>query len=239
VVWWDPHVLSLDAPGTYGLRRDDLINKDGDPVAVAARLAAYEAWKTNKAAAIASARVPSLAVRTATEVAADRAAPALEPVDIETIDLSRVSGRPFGPRFGTLVHAILATAGLDADEASIRRVGSTQGRILLAADEEVYAALEVAHAVLRHPLFDRVRAADKSGRCDRELPIVWQAPDGTLVEGTLDLVFEDEHSATVIDFKTDREIAADSARYHRQLTIYCRALMALRGGTARGVLMRI
>ena len=31
VVWWDPHVLSLDADSGYGLRRDDLIAKDGDP----------------------------------------------------------------------------------------------------------------------------------------------------------------------------------------------------------------
>jgi ATP-dependent helicase/nuclease subunit A len=41
VVWWDPHALSLDATSTYGLRRDDLIVKDGDMFAVADRLAAY------------------------------------------------------------------------------------------------------------------------------------------------------------------------------------------------------
>jgi ATP-dependent exoDNAse (exonuclease V) beta subunit len=238
VVWWDPHILALDAPGTYGLRRDDLISKDGDPAAVAARLAAYQTWHADRAAATARARVPSMTVRVATELAADRTLP-LDPCEIETVDLSRFSGRPFGPRFGTLVHAILATAALDASEASLRRIGATQGRILLAADEEVYAAVEVVGAALRHPLFDRVRAADTAGRCDRELPIVWKAPDGTLVEGTLDLVFEDETGATVIDFKTDREVAADSERYRRQLTIYCRALIALRGGTARGVLMRI
>ena len=30
VVWWDPHVLALDADSGYGLRRDDLIAKDGE-----------------------------------------------------------------------------------------------------------------------------------------------------------------------------------------------------------------
>ena len=39
-------------------------------------------------------------------------------------------------------------------------------------------------AVLRHPLFDQVRAANAAGRCHRELPLIWQAPDGTLIEGT-------------------------------------------------------
>ena len=39
VVWWDPRTLKLDADSGYGLRRDDLISKDGDPVKVAERLA--------------------------------------------------------------------------------------------------------------------------------------------------------------------------------------------------------
>src|SRR6185436_14807867 len=30
VTWWDPHALRLGAESTFGLRRDDLIVKDGD-----------------------------------------------------------------------------------------------------------------------------------------------------------------------------------------------------------------
>lgn len=243
VVWWDPHVLALDAGSTFGLRRDDLIAKDGDPAAVQARLAAFEAWKAARTAAIARGAVRSIESRPVTSFAADPAAAAVAAVDvpIEIIDLSRVQGRPFGPRFGTLVHAILATAALDADERSLTRIGTTQGRLLIpqAADEEVYAAVEVATGVLRHALFDRVRAAAKAGQCQRELPIIWRAPDGTLIEGTLDLVFDDGSGLTVLDFKTDREVAADESRYRRQLTIYCRALATLRGCDVRGVLMRV
>ena len=33
---------------------------------------------------------------------------------------------------------------------------------------------------------------------------------------------------TVIDFKTDRELATDLDRYRRQLTVYCQALGTLR-----------
>ena len=81
------------------------------------------------------------------------------------------------------------------------------------ADEEVYAAVEVVTSLLRDPLFDRVREAERAGRCDRELPIVWKAPDGTLIEGTIDLAFEDLAGLTVVDFKTDRELATDLERY--------------------------
>jgi ATP-dependent helicase/nuclease subunit A len=243
VAWWDPHVLALDTGSTIGLRRDDLIAKDGDPTAVAARLAEYESWLRDRAIAIGQAGVRSREARTVSDVAADRAAAfdAGEPVPIEIVDLSRVAGRPYGARFGTLVHSILATAALDADDRSLARIGATQGRLLIpqAADEEVYAAVEVATAVLRQPLFDRVRAAHEAGRCYRELPVIWRAPDGLLVEGTIDLAFEDEAGMTVVDFKTDRELDADAERYRRQLTIYCRALEALRGVKPRGVLMRV
>jgi ATP-dependent exoDNAse (exonuclease V) beta subunit len=71
------------------------------------------------------------------------------------------------------------------------------------------------------------------------MPIMWRTADGTILEGTLDLVFEDDREVTVIDFKTDREVAADELRYRRQLTVYCRALAALRSAPVRGVLMRI
>ena len=69
-------------------------------------------------------------------MAADRELPLLDLADIriEVVDVPRVTGRPFGPRFGTLVHATLATVPLDADEATVRRVAATQGRILLARE---------------------------------------------------------------------------------------------------------
>ena len=245
VVWWDPHILSLDRDSGYGLRRDDLIAKDGDPVKVAARLAEYEQWRIDRDEAIARARVPSVKVRTATSVALDRTFDDKSAPEIEVIDFSRSAERPFGPRFGTLVHATLATVPLDASEKAVAFVAHTQSRILPTAgrepytEEEVYAAVEVVSSLLRDPLFDRVRQAERAGRCDRELPIVWKAPDGTLVEGTIDLAFEDLTGLTVIDFKTNRELATDLDRYRRQLTVYCQALGTLRNTTARGILARV
>ena len=250
VVWWDPHILRLDADAGYGLRRDDLISKDGDPAAVASRLAAHHEWRDKRDAATARARVPSMRVRTATSVAADRTPDAasdvgIAPIDIEVIDFSRTRERPFGARFGSLVHATLATVPLDAPDRVIAVVAEAQSRILPAAARDPYAALEVdaavevVSAVLKAPLFDQVRLAERDGRCDRELPITWMAPDGTLIEGTIDLAFEDVTGVTVIDFKTDRELATDLERYRRQLTVYCEALATTRNVPARGILARV
>ena len=251
VVWWDPHVLALDAGTSFGLRRDDLIAKDGDPHGSTHRLHAYCEWEAGRRETIAGGSVRSVVSRTVTQLAAERELPLIdvEGVAIEVLDVMRVAGRPFGPQFGTLVHTTLATVPLDAGEAVIRRVAATQGRILLGAgegvDEEVYAVAEAVMAVLRHPLFEQVRSADARGSCHRELPLIWQLPDGTLVEGTADLAFEEPGSTathqqwTVLDFKTDRDREADTERYRRQLAIYCRALTALQGGVARGILMRV
>ena len=104
---------------------------------------------------------------------------------------------------------------------------------------EQVAAVRAVKAVLAHPLLDRARSAVTSGRFFREMPITWKAPDRSIVEGTIDLAFEDNDGLTVLDFKTDRELATDLDRYRRQLTVYCRALAALRGRKPRGILLRV
>ena len=246
VVWWDPRALRLDADSGYGLRRDDLISRDGDPAMVAARLAAYEQWREGREEAVTAARMPSMRVRTATSVAVDKTFDAGgAPPEVEVVDFSRSTDRPFGARFGTLVHAVLAAVPLNASERIVSQVAQAQSRIVPLegrepyVGEEVYAAVEVVTSVLRDSLFDRVRLAERAGRCERELPITWKAPDGTLIEGAADLVFEDLTGITVIDFKTDRELAGDLERYRRQLSVYCQALGSLRGTSTRGILARI
>ena len=241
VVWWDPHILALDAPASGGLRRDDLIAKDGDPSAVQARLEEFRRWKTGLDATIDRASVPSLTVRTATDLARNLPVLDLLPDDgpeVELIDLSRPAGRPYGPRFGSLVHATLATVPLDASAERVGLVARTQGRILLASDEEVAAAAEAVSGVLSHALFDRARAAGAAGRCSREVPVMWLAPDNTLVEGTVDLAFHEDNRLVVLDFKTDRELSDALDQYANQLRIYSRAL-ASPGQEVRAMLVKL
>jgi len=251
VVWWDPHHLTLDAPPPVGLRRDDLIVKDGDQQAVERRLAEFRDWETGRTAAIARASVPSISVRTATELAKSTPAEGsalLEPLEIEIVDLRPDAPRPFGPQFGTLVHATLATVALDAGDEEIARVARTQGRLLAAKEEEIAAASEAVSRALKDPLFDAARTAEAAERLSREVPVIWKADDGTLVEGTVDLVFHGPRSSTpgqdkaeslvVVDFKTDRDPLEDVEPYKRQLQIYCRALTR-DGRGARAILVRV
>jgi len=248
VVWWDPHILSLGAESTFGLRRDDLIVKDGDMFAVEDKLAAYERWRTDRDAAVGAAAHPSLVVETATAWAyngrRDADVGALPDIEeprypIDLVSVKAAGERPFGPRFGTLVHAALATVPLDASADTVRRVTQTQARILAASNDEQQAAVRAVTDVLAHPLLARARRALASGRCYREMPVTWKARDGTLVEGTIDLAFEDAGGVTVLDFKTDRELTSDLDRYRRQLTVYCRAMERLRAQKVQGLLLGV
>jgi ATP-dependent helicase/nuclease subunit A len=244
VTWWDPRSLALGAESSFGLTRDDLIVKDGDMFAVEEKLAEYERWKAGRAATIGGAERPALRVATATAWARDRQSEAGYVDDdvvtpIETVVLTRAGGRPFGPRFGTLVHATLATVPLDADPDAIARVAATEARILGAPDDEREAAAQAVADVLAHPLLLQARHCATEGRCHREVPITWLAPDGMLLEGTIDLAFEDGDELVVLDFKTDRELTTDFDQYRRQVDVYCRALSSVRAKPARGILLRV
>ena len=163
VVWWDPHILHLGAASSFGLRRDDLIVKDGDMFAVEERMAEYERWRLDRQVAIAGAERPSVRVQTATAWAASAAQLGIDEEiaaagTIQIVELPGAAGRPRGPRFGTLVHAVLATVALDASDQDVRRTAETQGRMLLSTIEEIRAAGAVASAVIGHDTDDRLGA---------------------------------------------------------------------------------
>jgi ATP-dependent helicase/nuclease subunit A len=244
VVWWDPHALALGAESSFGLTRDDLIVKDGNMFAVEEKLAEYERWRARKVATVAGGSRPSLRVATATawarETASDPESVASTDLftGIDVVSVGADDARPSGPRFGTLVHATLATVALDATADAIAQIAATQSRILGATAEEELAAGRAVEQVLAHPLLIRARAAAARGNCHREVPVTWTAPDGLLLEGTIDLTFEDDE-LLVLDFKTDKELATDLDQYRKQLSVYCRAVEQLRSRNARGVLLRV
>jgi ATP-dependent exoDNAse (exonuclease V) beta subunit len=242
VTWWDPRALALGAVSTFGLKRDDLIVKDGDMFAVADRLADYERWRDERAGVVARAARPTVRVQTATAWAAEAASAGIDDAildgesSIEVIKIAGADRRPRGPRFGTLVHAVLATVPLDAPDALVRTVAETQARIINAPAGESAAAAVVVSAVLRHPLLDRARA---SASIKRETPVSWVQKDGTLVEGVLDLAFDEAGSTVIVDFKTDHELAAGESRYRAQLQQYAGAVAKATGRGARGVLFKV
>jgi ATP-dependent exoDNAse (exonuclease V) beta subunit len=241
VTWWDPHVLQLGAVSSFGLRRDDLIVKDGDMFSVEDRLVEYEKWRSERTHTVMQAGQPGMRVETATAWAAAAAQAGVDEeiassASIQTIQLPGAPDRPRGPRFGTLVHAVLATVALDASDDAVLRTAETQGRILLSSADEVRAAATVVSAVLKHDLMTRAKGAS---RLRRETPVTWVQQDGTMIEGVLDLAFEENGTTTVVDFKTDHELAAGEARYRAQVQQYVHAVSRVTGRPAMGVLFRV
>jgi ATP-dependent exoDNAse (exonuclease V) beta subunit len=241
VVWWDPHCLHLGAASSFGLRRDDLIVKDGDMFAVEDRMLAYERWRSEHASVIEQAGRPGLRVQTATAWAASASADGTdlaiaEAAQIQIVELPGAADRPRGPRFGTLVHAVLATVPLDAPAAVVHRTAETHGRLLQASAAEVSAAVVVVSAVLGHNLLHRARAGTS---LRRESPVTWVQKDGAMIEGVLDLAFEEGGIITVVDFKTDHELSRGEARYRAQLQQYVNAVARATGRPSTGVLFKV
>ncbi len=241
VVWWDPRALKLGAEAPLGIRRPELIVKDVAPDIVESGLAAYNSWREQRQQEIAAGSRSSVSVQTVTQSAktAGAEAPDLKLPPVEIVDLPRAPNRPSGRRFGALVHAVLASVPLDGDLSAIQHLATIHGRILGAPAEEIASAAESARAALAHPIFDRARQAAQQGRCRREVPIAWREANGLLMEGVIDLAFEQAAGWTVIDFKTDEEFRGNEAAYRRQVAMYASAVQAANGARVSALLMRV
>ena len=218
VVWWDPKVLKLAPPANLGLRQEDILR--GDPNEnESPSLTAYREWEARRERANVSGQEKGLDVFTATEAAGP---PREFSVAVKFEALPKAAGRPAGPRFGTLVHTILRDAALDGTDIS--PTAKVNGRILGATDQEIEHAAGAVAAALKHPLLERAR---KSKSCRRELPILLKLEENRILEGVIDLAFEENGTWHVVDFKTDADIGPSRKAYENQLAWYCFALARL------------
>ena len=242
VVWWDPAMLKLDARETMGLRQLKLLEADESSAqrSVAGQQE-YRAWSEARAAMIEASAAPSMRLVTATELGAKAAEQLVEAADVTMVEVPRVANRPHGARFGTLVHAILAQIALDAEEAQIAASARFYGRTLGAPEPEIDAAIETVGRALQLPLMGRAAAASE---LRREAPLAIVLEDGVLAEGVADLAFieaeaDGQRLWTVVDYKTDAEIAGRLEEYRAQVAIYLRAIARATGTPARGVILWI
>jgi ATP-dependent exoDNAse (exonuclease V) beta subunit len=235
VVWWDPSKLRLDVQPANGLAQTRILEADETGRAEQA-LADWQAWRLSRATTIALGATPSSVVRTATEWA--RSGVEIEGSDaVSVVDARWTGERPGGARFGTLVHALLATVSLDGGREHVSAQGLVCARLLGARDDERRAAVEVALAALAHPLLRRAAAA--GARCRRESAIVLRLEDGMLVECVADLAFRDADEWIVVDFKTDAELGQRVDSYRRQVALYVRGIAEATSAPARGHLLRV
>ncbi len=239
VVWWDPNVLRLDVAETMGLRQSRLLEVDESGQISRRGIEEHSAWSERRTTMIAAGIAPSMRVAAATELAVARpglAADLLAHLEIE--EVARDSSRPHGPRFGTLLHAVMLAAPFAADSDALARIAAYQGRMLGVVADEINAAALAAERALASRVMKLAAAATE---CRRESSVIVRLEDGTLVEGIADLVFAEPDGAarkwTVVDFKTDIEIAGRLNEYRAQLALYIRGVMASTGEQARGVLL--
>jgi ATP-dependent exoDNAse (exonuclease V) beta subunit len=218
VVWWDPKVLKLTPPANLGLRQEEILRGDENDED-SPSLIAYREWKAQRERVNASGQKKELNVFTASE-AADGPSDFSVVVKFEAVN--KTAGRSSGPRFGTLVHTILRDVALDGK--AMEQLAKVHGRVLGATEREMEHATEAVTAALKHPLLERARKAEL---CRRELPIQLKLEGNRLLEGVIDLAFEESGTWHVVDFKTDAEIGPSQKRYENQLRWYCLALARL------------
>jgi ATP-dependent exoDNAse (exonuclease V) beta subunit len=253
VVWWDPGILQLDARETMGLRQSKLLEADKQHERSDRGTREYEAWKERREELIAAGSRPALRVASATELAIGGVLPTMpEAAQIEIERVARVSDRPRGKRFGTLVHAILAHLRLDAEATAIGAQASFFGRAFDATPSEVSAAIATVANALASSLMRRAAAATI---VRREAPLLLKlekvvnpgetasAAVSTMVEGVADLAFVEDRDGiarwVVVDFKTDFELERRVDEYRIQLALYLRAITQATAMPAAGYLLLI
>jgi ATP-dependent helicase/nuclease subunit A len=241
VTWWDPLLLEQRPDDARGIRREELISKDANPADVAGDRAKYDQWKERRAAVQASGATASMRVLTATELAETVSGKA-DQIAIEDAGFGVL--RPSGKRFGTLVHAVLATLPLSATKGEVEELAALHAKLFAAPDDERDAAAGIAVKLLAHPRFESARAAEQAGRrVWREAPVSLRLDDedgiSRLVDGQVDLAYESDDGWVIVDFKTDIEIASAQDAYKQQVALYVEAVKRATGRPATGVLLRV
>ena len=97
----------------------------------------------------------------------------------------------------------------------------------------------LVESALAHRVLVRARDAWRARRCRCETPITSVEPDGSILEGVLDLAFENGDGWTVIDFKIQAEPGGSLARYRRQVTAYAEVVARLTNRRVTAVLLRL
>lgn len=108
----------------------------------------------------------------------------------------------------------------------------SEGRLLKEMAEAL--SLDALAGFFEHDLFERLLRAP---RVEREKAFVLKrgtGPDFSMIQGIIDLYFEDEQGLVLVDYKTDRLFGPEAAatmrkRYGTQLRLYAEALQRLTG----------
>ena len=247
VVWWDPGALDLGKKPAFGVRREDLIVKDVPKNVIADGRSRYDRWLLNRA--------PTHANREACRRCASKPSTKCSKARIR---LQTSNFRLQTSHFrlwicATLQPAIVPPAlrlvclctsyWLRRRSMQLPRIWWTWRAFTRVSwrcrTTTPLRAARAVHRVLQHRPPSTRAAADVRGACRRETPVT-TTEAGVLVEGVVDLAFEEDGQWTVVDYKTDRELLTiGEDRYRRQVATYALAIREATGQPVSGVLMRL
>jgi ATP-dependent exoDNAse (exonuclease V) beta subunit len=137
----------------------------------------------------------------------------------------KASGR--GPLFGSFVHELLRIIDI-RQPGDVRKIATVLGRSYELDATAVKKGIELVEWGLNAPVLTR---AARSAKLWQEVPFVYREGED-LVEGFIDLVFEEDGEYVVVDFKTDvvkNDLALEEKvrLYTPQGAIYALALEAI------------
>jgi ATP-dependent exoDNAse (exonuclease V) beta subunit len=228
VVWWDPAQLELRVLAKEGVRQQKLLAHSAK---ADQSIEAHARWKARRDEQVLQGSRPTVLALPITDLAQ---APSAEPALIEATDIPR-RNRPRGPRFGTLVHAVLAQVPLDAERPRVSALCEALARLVGATEDEAAASIDAVLAALAHP---RLCAARASTQVRREVAVAQVLDDGTLAEGIIDLAYLSDKGWIIVDFKTDETVDPRGV-YASQLHLYVEAVKRATDLAASGVLLQV
>jgi ATP-dependent helicase/nuclease subunit A len=172
------------------------------------------------------ARIETAAERTFQPISASRVAARTAPPAVVT------EGSEGGRDFGSLVHGILEWIPLEDAEAAAEHARSMAQALAPSFGLDAEGAARAAEAATRALALPIMARAGRAPRIWRELRL-WFADGADLVEGKVDLVFEEEGGLVVVDYKTDHlsaeQARAQAAHHAPQLQLYGRGLARATG----------
>lgn len=228
VLWFDPSILDLNVPESFGLKYVELLKSEGSSDQ---SLKDYEAWRGARSETLKAAAVPSVEITRVTNLSEEPPA-----AQVAILRSGGTSLQSSGPRFGTLVHAILRDAPWRADAERLASLAAMHGQLTGATRQEQLDAAQAAARLMAHPLWQRAAASE---RCFRELPVTFPIENKRVLEGAIDLAFLEDGCWQVVDFKTDEDLHSNQRVYERQLRWYIHALNTITGLPAEGTLLQV
>lgn len=146
----------------------------------------------------------------------------------EEKEILTIAGRSRGALFGRLVHTLIERIDWEQPDL-LEEVASAEGPALGADSAMVREAVRMVRETLASDLVERIVQAE---RYYKEVPFTFEE-DGAIVEGVIDVLFEEAGKIGIVDFKTDKvpksKLPGKAEEYRSQVETYRRAVTAACG----------